>query len=142
MSMGFTLPRNPKGLIDLPRIVPIIERYRRNSCSRKRFGTDTLRRYNNSHLSAIVMAMLYPIVSSGHPCRRSYHTVLLLSPPGAGKSMLAGLHTTILPTMNRTEAIETTCIHHVVGLTGDRTALVTTRPWRLPHYTMRAWPYG
>jgi magnesium chelatase family protein len=56
--------------------------------------------------------------------------------------MLAGLHTTILPTMNRTEAIATTCIHRVVGLTGDRPALVTTRPWRLPHHTMSAWPYG
>jgi magnesium chelatase family protein len=44
--------------------------------------------------------------------------------------------------MTLAEAIETTRIHRVAGLTGDRTALVTTRPWRLPYHTMRAWPYG
>ena len=44
--------------------------------------------------------------------------------------------TTILPAMSLPEAIETTCIHRVAGLTGDRTALVTTRPCRAPHHTI------
>jgi predicted ATPase with chaperone activity len=50
--------------------------------------------------------------------------------------MLARRLTTILPTMTLPEAIETTRIHSVAGLTGDRTALVTTRPFRAPHHTI------
>src|SRR5262245_21513092 len=44
--------------------------------------------------------------------------------------------TTILPAMTLAEAIETTRIHSVAGLTGDRTALVMTRPCRAPHHTI------
>jgi magnesium chelatase family protein len=54
----------------------------------------------------------------------------------AGKSMLARRLTTILPTMSLAEAIETTRIHSVAALTGDRTAVVTTRPCRAPHHTI------
>src|SRR5262245_43307013 len=50
--------------------------------------------------------------------------------------MLARRLTTILPAMTLTEALETTCIHRIAGLTGDRTALVTTRPFRAPHHTI------
>jgi magnesium chelatase family protein len=49
--------------------------------------------------------------------------------------MLARRLTTILPAMTLAEAIETTRIHSVAGLTGDRTALVTTRPCRAPQQT-------
>jgi magnesium chelatase family protein len=58
------------------------------------------------------------------------------APPGVGKSMLARRLTTILPATTLAEAIETTRIHSVAGLTGDRTALVTTRPCRAPHHTI------
>jgi magnesium chelatase family protein len=50
--------------------------------------------------------------------------------------MLARRLTTILPPMTLAEAIETTRIHRVVGLTGDRTAWVTTRPCRALHHTI------
>jgi hypothetical protein len=50
--------------------------------------------------------------------------------------MLARRLTTILPALTLAEAIETTRIHHVVGLTGDRTALITIRPLRPPHHTI------
>jgi magnesium chelatase family protein len=50
--------------------------------------------------------------------------------------MLARRLTTILPAMTLAEALETTRIHRVAGLTGDRTALVTTRPFRVPHHTI------
>jgi magnesium chelatase family protein len=50
--------------------------------------------------------------------------------------MLARRLTTILPAMSMAEALETTRIHSVAGLTGERTALVTTRPFRAPHHTI------
>ena len=50
--------------------------------------------------------------------------------------MLARRRTTILPAMTLPEAIDTTRIHRVAGLTGDRTAFVTTRPCRAPHHTI------
>jgi magnesium chelatase family protein len=50
--------------------------------------------------------------------------------------MLARRLTTILPTMSLAEALETTRIHSVAGLTGGRTAVVTTRPCRAPHHTI------
>jgi magnesium chelatase family protein len=50
--------------------------------------------------------------------------------------MLARRLTTILPAMTLAEAIETTRIHRVAGLTGDRTAVVTTRPCRTAHHTI------
>jgi magnesium chelatase family protein len=50
--------------------------------------------------------------------------------------MLARRLTTILPAMTLAEAIETTRIHSVAGLTGARTTLVTTRPFRAPHHTI------
>ncbi len=48
--------------------------------------------------------------------------------------MLARRLTTLLPAMTRADALETTRIHSVAGLTGDRTAVVTTRPCRAPHH--------
>jgi magnesium chelatase family protein len=53
-----------------------------------------------------------------------------------GQSLLARRLTTILPAMTLAEAIETTRIHSVAGLTGDRTAWVTTCPLRAPHHTI------
>jgi magnesium chelatase family protein len=50
--------------------------------------------------------------------------------------MLARRLTTILPNMTLAEAIETTRVHRVAGLTGDRTAFVMTRPFRAPHQTI------
>jgi magnesium chelatase family protein len=50
--------------------------------------------------------------------------------------MLARRRTTILPDMTLAEAIDTTRLHRVAGLTGNRTAVVTTRPVAPPHHTM------
>src|SRR5262245_5041730 len=58
--------------------------------------------------------------------------------PCAGESIRARRLTTILPAMTLAEAIETTRIHRVAGRTGDRTAVVTTRPCRAPHQTISA----
>ena len=62
--------------------------------------------------------------------------LLRLGSSGVGTSTLPCHPTTILPAMTLAEAIETARIHRVAGLTGDRTALVTTRPCRAPHHTI------
>jgi predicted ATPase with chaperone activity len=67
-------------------------------------------------------------------CRCSDNNLLLLGPPGAGTSMLARRLTSILPAMTLTEPLETTHVPRVAGRSGDRMALVTTRPCRAPHH--------
>jgi len=64
-----------------------------------------------------------------------YHNVLLIGPPGSGKSMLAKRLPTILPDMDVAESLETTKIHSVMGLLDQDQGIVTTRPFRSPHHT-------
>ena len=64
------------------------------------------------------------------------HNIIMIGPPGAGKSMLAKRIPTILPNMSRDEAIETTKIHSIMGMVEDGMALVSTRPFRSPHHTI------
>ena len=64
------------------------------------------------------------------------HNVILIGPPGAGKTMLARRFPTILPPLDLHEALETTKIHSVAGVLPSNAALVTTRPFRSPHHTI------
>jgi magnesium chelatase family protein len=64
------------------------------------------------------------------------HNVIMIGPPGAGKTMLAKRLPTILPPLTLNEALETTKIHSVAGRLTRDASLMTTRPFRAPHHTI------
>ena len=64
------------------------------------------------------------------------HNLIMIGPPGSGKSMMARALPTILPPLNKEESIETTRIHSVAGFTGNGASLITERPFRHPHHTI------
>lgn len=64
------------------------------------------------------------------------HNIILIGPPGSGKTMLAKRLPSILPPLTMKEALETTKIHSVAGKIGTETSLMTVRPFRSPHHTI------
>lgn len=64
------------------------------------------------------------------------HNILMIGPPGSGKSMLAKRLPSILPDLSEQEALEATTVHSVLGMTTKEHPLLTRRPFRSPHHTI------
>ena len=64
------------------------------------------------------------------------HNIIMVGPPGSGKTMLSRCLPTIMPRLGHAEAVETTKIHSIAGLLGPDRALITTRPFRSPHHSI------
>ena len=100
--------------------------------------TDFIKKSNDYELDFSQVKGQYAVKRALEIAAAGNHNVILIGPPGSGKSMLAKRIPGILPEMTFEEVIETTKIHSIAGVLKKDSPLVTERPFRSPHHTISA----
>lgn len=100
--------------------------------------TDFVKKSNDYELDFSQVKGQYTVKRALEIAAAGNHNVILIGPPGSGKSMLAKRIPGILPEMTFEEVIETTKIHSIAGVLKKDAPLVTERPFRSPHHTISA----
>lgn len=99
-------------------------------------GEDVFGQLNSSSLDLFDVKGQFQVKRALEVAAAGGHNLLMIGPPGSGKTMLARRIPTILPELSLEEALETTKIHSVAGLMVNQQGIVTSRPFRSPHHTI------
>jgi len=140
LGKGLIIPyenRREASLVDQIEILPVKHLAEiTNFEAIERFTADTIEDNQNSYDVDFADVKGQPLAKrAALVAAAGYHNMLMVGPPGSGKTMIASRIPTIMPPMDKDEIIETTTIYSVAGMLPDN-SYITTRPFRAPHHTI------